>query len=82
MSFSNRIASLQMRIARLERLATQNNAWLNAKFSVGGSRPTTGRQILAENEGAEEVREALIEAFKTGSFDGFNMESIKLVSKR
>lgn len=60
---------------------TSQPAWLDAEYSVGGSTPATGRRILADNEGDEDVREALIEAFNTGRFNGYNMESVKLISQ-
>lgn len=58
------------------------SACLVAEYSVGGSTPATGHQILADNEGDEDVTRALIEAFKSGRFDGHNMESIERVTKQ
>ena len=64
-----------------EMTRTSQAAWLDARYSVGGSTPATGRQILADNEGDEDTREALIEAFERGRFNGHNMESVKLISQ-
>lgn len=61
---------------------TDRLTFLSACYSVGGADPATGQQILADNEGDEDTREALIEAFKSGRFDGHNMESIERVTKQ
>mgnify|MGYP001082831564 CR=1 FL=1 len=76
---SERVQNLKMRLARLERIA--GAPWEKAIFSVGGGTPETGAEILRANGGDEDVKDALIEAFKKGSWSGFNMEDIKLVKK-
>jgi uncharacterized protein YjbI with pentapeptide repeats len=64
---------------RIQKTSTADVA--NALFSVGGSTPQLGSYILKMNGGDPDVRDALVEAYKNGKFEGFNMEDIELVSR-
>jgi hypothetical protein len=79
-SASEIISELEMRVARLEKLAKPSIE--RSLFSVGGENPETGKEILEVNDYDVDVRDALEVAFNQGSFVGYHMEDIKLVQKR
>ena len=80
-SASEIIRNLERRIARLERRSARPTIE-NSLFSVGGSSPETGAEILEVNDFDKDVRDALEVAFNQGSFVGMHMEDIELVKKR
>ena len=65
----------------LDRIASETS-WRTSTFSVDGKPPSTGEEILSENDYDPEIQEILEEVYRTGRpYRGFNMASVSLVKE-